>query len=154
MDAPRKAVRIMPTCDRCGYAHPDFGHGYEMLSSDDQQDLASLPWRVNKGKPGRSQRVRLYVESHAGASAIEVIRALDLSGNPYGRSYSEPIWAAINDGMVYDAAQGKNWRYVLMPVDLELAALVAAAEAEPDLLKRMDLIDQMGERIRAQVAAA
>lgn len=146
--------KILPTCDRCGYAHPDFGQGYELRSSDDQQDLASLPWRVNKGKPGRSERVRLYVESHAGATAIEVIRALDLNANPYGRSYSEPVWHAIADGQVYDANEGKDGAYALYPTDLELQALLNQAQATDDYQERERLIDSMGPLLRAQVARA
>jgi hypothetical protein len=36
----------------------------------------------------------------------------------------------------------------------ELNLLITAAEAEPDLVKRMEIIDQMGEKIREQIAAA
>ena len=41
-----------------------------------------------------------------------------------------------------------------MPVDLELKALIELAEAEPDLVKRMEIIDQMGEKVREQIVAA
>jgi hypothetical protein len=62
--------------------------------------------------------------------------------------------AREQNGRVYDAAAGKNGAYLLMPVDLELKALIEQTEAEPDLVKRMEIIDQIGKKIQEQIAAA
>jgi hypothetical protein len=74
------------------------------------------------------------------------------------RTAAEPRWVVARcwqrgDEYVYDP--------ITEPVTLdeaedqsELADLIAQAEDEPDLVKRMEIIDQMGEKIRVQIAAA
>jgi len=143
---------MLPTCDRCGHAHPNYGRGANLGPEDNA--LTALPWRIGRGKPGRSDRVRMYVKAHPGASAVEVIRALGLSLNPYGRSYSEPVWHALGAGVVYDAAVGRAGQYRLHATDLELRAMVEAAQSTDDYKAREALIDSLGPLIRSQIASA
>lgn len=149
----------MIKCKRCALTHRFYGPDSRAPQDelpDDPAAEAALPWTKDRGKPGRDRRIRAYVELHPGATAIEVIRALGLNERPYGRTYSFPVWQALAAGVIRDEKADVPGPYSLVAVsdsERELARLREAAEAEPDLLRRMDLIDQMGALIRQQVAA-
>lgn len=122
---------------------------------DDPAAEAALPWTPDKGKPGRGERIRASVALDPGATAIEVVRALGLNLHPYG-GYGWPVWQALRAGVIRDEREGAPGRYSLVAVsdsERELARLREAAEAEPDLLRCMELIDMMGDLIREQAAA-
>lgn len=148
----------MIDCDRCGMKHRYYGPDSRAPRDELPDDAAvehSLPWTRDKGRPGRDKRIRVYVELHPGATAIEVIRALDLSMGCYGRSYGEPVWQALRAGVIRDQHEDRPYGpYSLVAVtdsERELARLTEEAEAEPDLLRRMELIDAMRPLIAAQI---
>jgi hypothetical protein len=146
----------LPACDRCDRAHPDFSSPLylEGVTGEERRSLYDLPWRGWTKDRGPVWRcVAAYVREHPGSTAVEAIRAADGSLNPYGRSYSEPVWAAIAEGLICDANEGKPYgRYRLMPVDLELAALIKQAEASQDYKQREALVDEVGGLVREQIA--